>query len=64
MSKDLWAGYYKKNKEGLKKKKAYEKYQDLSEEEKNKKRQYGCEWYKNLPEDEKQKYGKIKPFDK
>ena len=63
MSKDLWAGYYKKNKEGLKKK-AYEKYQDLSEEEKNKKRQYGCEWYKNLPEDEKQKYGKIKPFDK
>ena len=27
-------------------------YQDLSEKEKNKKRQYGCKFYKNLPEDE------------
>ena len=27
-------------------------HQDLSEKEKNKKRQYGCKFYKNLPEDE------------
>ena len=32
-----------------------ERYQNLSEEEKNKKRQYGHERYKNLPEDENQK---------
>ena len=33
-------------------KKARERYQDLSEKEKNKKQQYGCKRYKNLPEDE------------
>ena len=53
-------------------KKAHERYQDLSEEEKVKKRQYGCAWYQNLPEDEIQrlaeyrksiiKYGKIEQF--
>ena len=37
------------------KKKARERCQDLSEEEKNKKRQYGRERYKNLPKDEKQR---------
>ena len=36
-------------------KKACEKYQSLSKEEKEKKWQYGRERYKNLPEDEKQK---------
>ena len=30
-----------------------EKYQDLSEEEKNNKQQYGRKSYKKLPEDEK-----------
>ena len=34
--------YYKKNKEKFSKK-ACERYQKLSEEEKNKKRQYACE---------------------
>ena len=36
-------------------KKAHKKYQDLFEDEKNKKQQNGCERFKNLPEDEKQK---------
>ena len=30
-------------------------YQNLSEEDKNKKRQYVCERYRNIPQDEKQK---------
>ena len=33
---------------------ALERYQNLSEEEKHKKRQYGRERYRSLPEDEKQ----------
>ena len=37
--------YWKK---GFKKKKAYERYQNLSEEEKNKKQKYSCEQYKNF----------------
>ena len=37
------------------KKKARERYQSLSKEEKAKKEQYGRERYKNLSEDEKQK---------
>ena len=36
-------------------KKACNRYQSLSKEKKEKKRQYGCERYKNLPEDEKEK---------
>ena len=32
-----------------------ERYQNLTEEEKNKKREYGHKHYKNLSEDEKQK---------
>ena len=36
-------------------KKARERYQNLSKEKKEKKRQCGCEHYKNLSEDEKQK---------
>ena len=43
-------------------KKTWERYQNLSEEEKNKKHQYSHEWYRNRPEDKKQKklveYGK------
>ena len=35
-------------------KKACERYQDLSEEDKNKKHHYGCKQYKNLSEYEKQ----------
>ena len=49
MSKDSLATYYKK-----KQKKACERYQDFSEEEKNKKRQYDCE-YENLSKDETQR---------
>ena len=55
-------------------KKAREWYQNLFEEEKNKKRNYGRKGYKNPPEHEKQrlikyrkniiKYGKIKPLHK
>ena len=35
--------------------KACERYQSISKEEKAKKRQYGPERYENLPEDNKQK---------
>ena len=35
--------------------KAPQRYQDLSEEEKNNWQEYGCKQYKNLVEDEKQK---------
>ena len=42
--------YYQKNKERLSKK-AREKYQNLSEEEKDKKRQYVHERYRNLSEE-------------
>ena len=54
MSKDSATIYYQNNKESLHKK-ACERYQSLSKEEKVKKRQYGRERYKNLPADEKQK---------
>ena len=37
------------------KKKACERYQNLSNEEKGKKQQYGYKLYKNLSDDEKQK---------
>lgn len=36
-------------------KKSCERYQDVTEEEKNKKREYGRERYRNLFENEKQK---------
>ena len=42
MSKNLSAKYYQENKERVEKK-ARERYQNLSVEEKEKKRQYGCE---------------------
>ena len=54
MSKKLSAKYYQENKERLRKK-ARERYQNLSKEKKEKKRQYARERYRNLPEDEKQK---------
>ena len=53
MFKNLSVKYYQKNKERLQKELA--KYQNLSKEEKEKKRQYDHEHYKNLSEDEKQK---------
>ena len=37
-------------------KKPHERYQSLSKEEKERKRQYGRKQYKNLTEDEKQKF--------
>ena len=54
MSKDSLAKYYQDNKERLQKK-ACERCQSLSKEEKEKKQQYGHEWYKNLLVAEKQK---------
>ena len=46
--------YYKKNKEKLSKK-APERYKNLSEEGKDRKRQYALEWQKE--ENEKHQYG-------
>ena len=43
----MLTGYYQKSKEKLSKK-ALEKYQNLSQEEKDIKRQYACERYSNL----------------
>ena len=37
------------------KKKSRERYENPTEEEKNKKQEYGHEWYKNLSETEKQR---------
>ena len=56
MSKNLSAKYQEENKEKQQKKgnKIFlKRYRNLSIEEKEKKRQYGCERYKNLPKDEK-----------
>ena len=50
----MLTGYYKKNIEKLSKK-ACERYQNLSEEEKDKKRQYTSERYRNHSEEEKEK---------
>ena len=50
----MLTGYYQKNKKGLPKK-ARERHQNLSEEEKNKNRQYARERYKNLSEGEREK---------
>ena len=47
------SGYYE-NKQRKALKKAYERYYDLTKEEKNKNCQYGCKRYKTLYEDEKQ----------
>ena len=47
-------GYYKKNIEKLQKE-ARENYQNLSEEEKNKKQKYVHERYQNFPEEVKDK---------
>ena len=54
MSKCLSAKYYQENKEMLQKN-TLERYQNLSNEEKGKKQQYGYKLYKNLSDDEKQK---------
>ena len=48
MPKNLLANIIKKIKKDYKKKKACERYQNLSKEEKEKKQQYGCESYKSL----------------
>ena len=53
MTKNLSTRHSKKQ-EGLQKK-AHERYQDISEEKKNKKQSYGHERDKNLPEDKKTK---------
>ena len=55
MSKDSSAKCYQNNIERLQKKLKKKRYQSLSREEKEEKRQYGHEQCKNLPEDEKQK---------
>ena len=54
MTRHASAKYYrKKNRKDFKK--SRERYQKLSEEKKNKKREYGHEQDKNISEDEKQK---------
>ena len=52
MSQSFSSKNYQENKERLQEK-ARERSQNLSNKEKEKKRQYGCERYKNLPENEK-----------
>ena len=54
MSKILLAKYYQENKKRLQKK-AHKRYQNLSKEEKEKKRQQILEGYKYLSKDKKQK---------
>ena len=54
MCTKLSAKYYQENKETLHKK-ACKRYQNLSEEEKEKKEQHGREGNENFSEDEKQK---------
>ena len=54
MSENLSANYYQENNWWLQEK-VCEKYQNLSEEQKKRKQQYGHERYKNLSENEKQK---------
>ena len=54
VSKDSWNKYYQNKNERLQKK-ARQRYQSLSKEEKEKKQQYGLGQYKNLPDDEKEK---------
>ena len=49
------AGYYQKNKKRLQKK-ARERYQNFSEDEKNKKPKYGHEQYRNFSEEKNKKY--------
>ena len=49
----MLTGYYQKKRKASKK--TRERYQNLSEENENKKHQYACERYRNLPEDEKQR---------
>ena len=52
MSTNLSPNYYQQNKERLRKK-ACERHQSLSKEEKEKKQLYSREHYKNLSENEK-----------
>ena len=54
MTRKASAKYYQKNKEKIEKTSG-ERYQILTEGERNRKKEYGCEWCKNLSEDEKQK---------
>ena len=54
MSKNLSAKHYQDNIERLQKR-VRERYQNLSKEEEEKKRQYGRERSRNLSEDEKNK---------
>ena len=50
----MLTGYYQKKRKASKK--TRERYQNLSEENENKKHYaYACERYRNLPEDEKQR---------
>ena len=52
ITKNLLAKYHQENKEILQRK-AHERYQNLSKEEKDKNQQHGLEGYKQLSEDEK-----------
>ena len=52
MSENTDLTYYQRNKESLKKQ-ARDKYRNLSEEEKNKKTEYGKNRYRNMSEEKK-----------
>ena len=54
MSENTDLTYYQRNIERLKKQ-VRDEYRNLSEEEKNKKREYGKNRYHNMPEEKKQK---------
>ena len=54
MYKNLSAKYYQENKEIPQKETNWQRYQNLSKEEKEKKQHYGCGRHKNLLEDEKE----------
>ena len=57
MSESTDLTYYQKNKESLKNQ-ARDKYRNLSEEEKNKKREYGKNRYRIMSEEKKQRLKK------
>ena len=57
MSRTLSAKYYQENKERVQKK-ACERHQILSKQEKEEKQQYGHECYKHLSEDEENRVKK------
>ena len=61
MTRQASTKYYQKSKEKIQIS-SRERYQNLSEEEKSNKREYGRERYKHFSEDEKQKLQSLKKY--